>query len=78
MNITIGGQDFTGIDEGCDTTNTTAFIWWSTWWVLSTSLACCVGAWRNAPHGALCGALQPSVMPNPPCFTPALPLNGRC
>ncbi|KAL4424803.1 hypothetical protein ABPG77_000843 [Micractinium sp. CCAP 211/92] len=31
VNITIGGQDFTGIDEGCDTTNTTAFIWWSTW-----------------------------------------------
>ena len=27
VNISIGGQDLKGFAEGCDTTNTTAFIW---------------------------------------------------
>ncbi len=31
VNISIGGQSLQGFTEGCDTTNTTAFIWWTVW-----------------------------------------------
>ncbi|PSC75456.1 malate synthase [Micractinium conductrix] len=31
VNVKIGGKDFTEFQEGCDTTNTTAFVWWSVW-----------------------------------------------
>ncbi len=76
MNITIGGQDFTGIDEGCDTTNTTAFIWWSTWWVQAHRPAMTSHGEADL-HDALCGALQPSVVPSPAAsYLPAMDEQG--
>lgn len=31
VNISVGGNDLSGFVDGCNTVNTTAFIWWTVW-----------------------------------------------